>query len=97
MMTEKEINEIIFKIIDDINQQNDILIVKDENTQLFGKNSDLDSLILVNLIIDLEATFSSEYDLEISLTDDKAMMREKSPFDSIKSLSDYIHELVNEN
>ena len=96
-MTKNEISEILFKIIDEINQQNDIQIIKDESTKLFGNGSDLDSLVLVNLIVDLEATFSTEYDLEISLTDDKAMTRVQSPFDSIKSLADYIDELVNEN
>jgi len=67
------------------------------NTVLFGKGSNIDSLSLVSLIVDLEATFADEYDLEISLTDDRAMMRKKSPFDSVQSLVDYINELVNEN
>jgi acyl carrier protein len=67
------------------------------NTVLFGKGSNIDSLSLVSLIVDLEATFADEYDIEISLTDDRAMMRKKSPFDSVQSLVDYINELVNEN
>ena len=69
----------------------------DQNTILFGNGSNIDSLSLVSIIIDLETAFSDDYELEISLTDDKAMMREKSPFDSVKSLVDYINELVNEN
>lgn len=68
----------------------------DQNTTLFGNGSSIDSLSLVSIIVDLETTFSAEYGLDISLTDDKAMMREKSPFESIKSLTEYISELVND-
>jgi acyl carrier protein len=68
----------------------------DENTVLFGKGSRIDSLSLVSIIVDLEGTFSSEYNTEISLTDDRAMTRKKSPFDSISALVDYIDELLQE-
>jgi len=97
MITYNEIIEIIFKSIDEINLQNDTNLSKDENTKLFGSESELDSLILVNLIVDLETTLSNDYELDISLTDDRAMMREVSPFDSIKSLAEYIDELICEN
>jgi len=66
-----------------------------KDTVLFGNNSQIDSLSLVSIIVDLESTFSSEYNLDISLTDDRAMTREKSPFDSIDSLVDYIYEITN--
>jgi acyl carrier protein len=67
------------------------------DTVLFGPNSSIDSLSLVSVIVDLESTFSLDYDLDISLTDDRAMMREKSPFDSVSSLVEYIEEIVNSN
>lgn len=68
-----------------------------ENTILFGNGSSIDSLSLVSVIVDLESIFSDEYNFDISLTDDRAMTREVSPFDTVKSLADYIFELVNEN
>jgi len=68
-----------------------------QNTILFGNGSCIDSLSLVSIIVGLESTFYNDYELDISLTDDKAMMREKSPFDSIQSLVDYIDEIVNGN
>jgi acyl carrier protein len=69
----------------------------DENTILFGNGSNIDSLSLVSIIVDLETTFSVEYNFDISLTDDRAMLREKSPFESISAMVEYIDELVNEN
>jgi acyl carrier protein len=68
-----------------------------ENTILFGNGSNIDSLSLVSIIVDLETTLSEDLNIDVSLSDDKAMMRTKSPFESIKSLVDYINELINQN
>ena len=38
--------------------------------------------------------FSEEHGFDISLTDDRAMTREISPFDSVTSLADYIFEVI---
>jgi acyl carrier protein len=67
-----------------------------EHTGLFGKNASIDSLSLVSVIVDLEAYFADEYNLSISLTDDRAMTREVSPFNTVSSLADYLHEIINE-
>ena len=66
-----------------------------EEMILFGADSTIDSLSLVSLIVDIESLFFDEYNLEISLTDDKAMMRKISPFSTISTLTDYIFEVVN--
>jgi len=65
-------------------------------TVLFGNGSQIDSLSLVSVIVDLEMLFLDEYEKEISLTDDRAMTREISPFDNVSNLGDYIFEIVNE-
>jgi acyl carrier protein len=68
----------------------------DENTILFGLKSEIDSLSLVSVIVDLETEFYDSFNIEISLTDDRAMTREVSPYDNISVLADYIVELVAE-
>lgn len=67
----------------------------DENTRLFGAGSLIDSLTLVSFIVELESILSTEYNVDIILTDDRAMTRQKSPFDSVNDLSDYIIEITN--
>jgi len=67
-----------------------------KDTILFGNNSNIDSLSLVSLIVDLEGLFAAEHNIDLSLTDDRAMTREQSPFDNITTLVDYIDELVSE-
>jgi acyl carrier protein len=66
------------------------------STILFGNGSKIDSLSLVSVIVDLEMIFSSDYNFDLSLTDDRAMTREISPFDTINTLVDYIFELTSE-
>jgi acyl carrier protein len=69
-----------------------------EDTVLFGKGSLIDSLSLVSIIVDLETVFSIDYGYDdISLTDDRAMTRKQSPFDSVTTMVDYIDELINQN
>ena len=96
MTTKNEVIEIIFNCIEEINHQNDIEINKDLSAKLFGKESDLDSLGLVNLIVSIEENVNDKYDVSISLADEKAMSQKYSPFRSIDALSDYIMELLNE-
>jgi len=97
-MTKQEISTIV---INQVEQLNDTFpeaqkITVNENTVLFGNGSSIDSLSLVSIIVDLEMLFSTEYGHDISLTDDRAMAREKSPFTNISTLVDYIFELINE-
>lgn len=63
---------------------------------LFGKGAELESLSLVSFIVDLESELSMQFDKEISLTDDRAMTREVSPYANIQTMKDYILELINE-
>jgi acyl carrier protein len=64
-----------------------------EKTILLGNNAVVDSIGLVNLIVDIESALA-EKNLEITLTSEDAMSRRKSPFRSVETLSDYIIELI---
>lgn len=66
----------------------------DIGTKLFGQGSSIDSLTLVSFIVELESKFSDKYNIDLVLTDDRAMTRTKSPFDSVADLRDYIAEII---
>jgi|LakMenEpi03Aug12_release.lakeMendotaPanAssembly.Ray.scaffolds.fasta_scaffold408770_3 acyl carrier protein len=97
-MTKQEITAIVINQVEQLNETfpDDQKITVNENTVLFGNGSSIDSLSLVSIIVDLETLFSDEHGYDLSLTDDRAMAREKSPFTNITTLVDYISELVNE-
>ncbi|MCB0723894.1 MAG: acyl carrier protein [Ignavibacteriae bacterium] len=68
-----------------------------ENTPLYGKDGNLDSIALVNLIISVETTVEDEMGKVITLADERAMSQESSPFATIGSFTDYIIQLINES
>ncbi len=65
-------------------------------TPLFGPDAQLDSLSLVSVIVDVETALTLKWNAPISLTDDRAMSREISPFDDVGTLTDYVMELLAE-
>ena len=67
------------------------------STEIFGRNGALDSLALVSLIADLEDLVADRFDKDIILADDKAMSQKTSPFRNVRSLTDYIEILINED
>ena len=96
MVNKEKIHELILKALTDLIEtfpENERFVPSSE-TVLFGQGSAIDSLTLVSFIVDLEALLSAEYGEEISLTDDRAMTREKSPFSNVGSLADYIQEIL---
>jgi hypothetical protein len=92
----------IFKVVEtQLNLLNDTLpdeqkINVSYETMLFGRGSSIDSMSLVSVIVDLEAYFLDEHNLEVCITDDRAMTREISPFDNVNNLVDYLYELIHE-
>lgn len=98
VLTGELIEELILGALNDVNEEQpeDERIEVGPNTPLFGPNAQIDSLALVSVIVDVETALNVDYDLPISLTDDRAMTREISPFDDVQTLKDYIVELVAE-
>lgn len=57
---------------------------------LFTQGGVIDSLGLVNLIVALEGLIEDEYDVSLTLADERALSQEKSPFRTVGVLTDYI-------
>ena len=69
---------------------------KTDNTILFGKGGQLDSLGLVNLFVLIEQNIEDEFDVSITIADERAMSQKRSPFRTIGTLSDYIDMFLKE-
>ena len=61
---------------------------------LFGSEGLLDSMGLVNLVVELEERLQDEYDVAITLADERAMSRSQSPFRTVRNFVEYIEELL---
>ena len=90
--------QLIFKTIDEINETlpDDSQLEKSTQTQLLGRQGKLDSLGLVSFIILLEQHITEELNTAITLADEKAISRSKSPFRTVETLADYTLELLEE-
>tara|TARA_B100000795_G_scaffold267282_1_gene251824 strand:+ start:89 stop:382 length:294 start_codon:yes stop_codon:yes gene_type:complete len=67
------------------------------DSRLFGGGGPLDSMALVNLVVDLEELIEDDYGKTITLADEKAMSRRTSPFSRVQNLIDYVQEQLNSN
>jgi acyl carrier protein len=95
---EAAVMDCIRKAIEALNEERggaDPIAVADD-TCLFGADSDLDSLALVSVIVDLETLVSDRFGRPVSLTDDRAMSRQPVPFVDIKTLKAYLLESLAE-
>ena len=88
------VEQIVFSIISSNTEDLNIGIINSE-TLVLSEGSDIDSMTIVSIVVDLESKLSDVFQKEISLSDEKAMTREKSPFKNIKNLIEYILELLN--
>lgn len=94
-MERAEIVDIVYEVMKELNEEREDATKLDlnENTMLFGRDSNLDSLELVTIIVGVEQTILDELGVEITLTDEKAMSQARSPFRTVGSLVDYICSL----
>ena len=94
----EKIQQSIYNSIDSLNAQlpNEGHIEKSNNTALFGSGSKLDSLDLINLVVAVEQNIEDEFDITITLADERAMSQETSPFKTVGTLTDYIEMLLKE-
>ena len=86
-----EIKEIVFEVIK--SNSEDMKII-DENTLLLSEGSSIDSMTIVSIVVDLEQELSDFFKKDISLSDDRAMSREVSPYENVKNMIEYISELI---
>jgi len=99
MISRELVEKVIFSALYNLNEERaaDEQINVSPETELFGGDSVLDSLSLVSIMVDIEAEIAALSKAEISLTDDRAMSQEISPFKSVNALTGYILLLLSES
>lgn len=94
-MQKDKIIKILVNTIDEYFETQDLDEKANSDTTLFGQKAILDSMGLVNVIVDIESKFL-DVDKEISLTSEKAMSRRNSPFKTVDTLANFIYEQLGE-
>jgi len=98
MVDKQQIMAALFLAIDEFNEQatTPSPIEKAEQTVLLGPQSGIDSLGLVRLILTIEQQITDQFDVDITLADERAMSQRNSPFRSVTALAEYIETLLEE-
>jgi acyl carrier protein len=69
-------------------------LIKAPETVLLGENAVLDSLNFVSFIAAVEERIENTTGKRVSLANERAMSRQRSPFRTMGSLASYIEELL---
>jgi acyl carrier protein len=94
-MERERIEEVIIDALSDYLETQGIEGEVSSDTVLLGSESELDSMGVVNVVIDVESHFQDQ-GYSISLASEKAMSRKNSPFRTVSTLTDFILELIEE-
>jgi len=92
MTDDRRLVEIIYDAIDEINEllPAERQALKSLDAVLVGESGSLDSFGLVNLIVAVEQRVNDELGVTLTLADERAMSRSRSPFRTVATLRDYI-------
>jgi acyl carrier protein len=60
-----------------------------EETALIGRDSPVDSLGLVSVIVEVEQRLQYDHGVSLTLTDERAMSQRHSPFRTVATMADY--------
>ena len=65
-----------------------------EATTLVGKGAVLDSMGVVSLIVDVEQKLETDFNVTVTLANDRAMSEKNSPFRTVAVLVDHILQMT---
>jgi hypothetical protein len=94
-------NKILDLILRVAAEQNSMLpqpidVAKGAEAGLYGPDGVLDSMALVQFVIEIEAQLQETFGLAVTLASDRAMSQRRSPFLTTGSLAAYAQELLKE-
>tara|TARA_B100002003_G_scaffold241297_1_gene262805 strand:+ start:444 stop:764 length:321 start_codon:yes stop_codon:yes gene_type:complete len=97
IMTERDkILKSIYDAVDEVNEQlpEGQALEKSPDTVLLGESGKLESIDLVNILVATEENVEEAFGVPISITDERAVSEEKSPFTTIETLCNFISNLL---
>ena len=96
MADQEKLVQAIFAAVDELNDQlpKGVRVAKSLDTPLYGKNGNLESIDLVNLIFEVEEKVKDAFGVSITIANERAMSMQNSPFITLGTLTNYVSELI---
>jgi len=97
-MEQARVQEVVYRAIDSMNTQlsSGVAIEKSPDAPLYGGSSSLESLDFVTLIMEVEEKVKEEFGVELTIADENLLSKEKSPFTTVRNLTEYLTTLLQE-
>ena len=98
MASDERIRTAVFSAVDELNSQlpAGITVEKSLDVPLYGAGGKLESLDFVTLIMEVEEKINAEFGTDITIADENLLSKEKSPFSTLGTLTEYLHDLLKE-
>jgi len=92
MIDQQKIVDLVYKVVDGLNETlpEGERIEKSLDTVLSGPSEALDSMSLVNLVVEAEQQIEDELGVVVNLTDQSSISTDQNPLASLGSLVEYI-------
>jgi len=96
MASDERIRTAVFSAVDELNKQlpAGVSVEKSLDAPLYGAGGKLESLDFVTLIMEVEEKINAEFGTDITIADENLLSKEKSPFSSLRTLIEYLEDLV---
>jgi acyl carrier protein len=96
MGNEERITNAVYAAVDELNSQlaKGVHIEKSLDAPLYGVSGKLESLDFVTLIMEVEDKINREFATDITIADENLLSREKSPFSTLRTLIEYLGDLL---
>lgn len=88
-----DVKQVVVKVLQEYLLIQEIPGKVEENSVIYGESGLLDSMGIVNLIVDLESYFN-DLEIELDLTSEKALSLTNSPFNTVNTLTEFIEKQI---
>lgn len=96
MGNQERITTAVYGAVDELNSQlpKGAQIEKSPDAPLYGAGGKLESLDFVTFIMEVEERIKTEFNLDITIADENLLSKEKSPFSNLRTLIEYLEEVL---
>lgn len=96
MSDRERIERVIYEAIDELNNHlpKGARVEKSHDAPLYGPAGALESLDFVDFIMDVESRVGREFGIDVMLTDDDLLSKQRSPFSTVGTLVEHLEGVV---
>ena len=96
MTNHERITAAVYAAVDELNSQlpKGAQIEKSPDAPLYGTEGKLESLDFVTFIMEVEDKIKTEFGVDLTIADENLLSKEKSPFSNLRTLIEYLDELL---